>query len=201
MARPQTTRISLFERIVGMPGDPRVWNDFVATYGPIVAGWCRRHGLQDTDAQDVTQEVLLRFWRRAADFRYDPARRFRSYLWRVVISALGDWSDARKADRLAVGSDSLQRLLGDLPARDELAASIERRFDMERLSLAMLEVEARVKPRTWRAFRMLALEQIPGAEVARALGITTAHAYVARMNVQRMISDTVRRLDTPAPCG
>ncbi len=193
-----TTRVSLFARIAGLPADPGAWSDFVETYAPAVVHWCRRHGLQESDAHDVAQEVLVRFWRHADRFRYDPALRFRGYLRQMVHNAIVDWSAARRPDRLATGDEAVQDQLASAPAREELADRIERAFDMERLSAAMIEVEARVKPRTWQAFRLLALERLPGREVAERLGIDVNLAYNARMNVQRMISDTLRRQDSAA---
>ena len=195
MATLHTTRVSLFARLKEVPGDATAWGEFVALYAPAVVDWCRRHGLQESDAQDVAQEVLVRFWRRASAFHYDPSRRFRSYLRRMVVNAVADWSQASDGDRLAIGEPSLESLLGGLPARDDLAASIEEAFDMDRLAAAMAEVEARVKPVTWQAFRLLALERLSGMEVATRLGATRANVYMARMNVQRMISETLRRLD------
>lgn len=196
LASLHTTRVSLLLRIRGTPGDPGVWGEFVGLYGPAVVQWCRRHGLQDSDAHDVAQEVLVRFWRLAGKFRYDPSRRFRSYLRRMVLSAVSDWSDIRRADRDATGDDALQRVLDLAPAREELAARIEEAFDTELLALAMGEVEERVKPRTWQAFRLLAIERLPGTEVAARLHMDVNHAYVARFQVQRMIRDTVVRLES-----
>ena len=201
MAALPKTRQSLFDRLAAAPACPRAWNEFVATYGPPVGRWCRRHGLQEADARDVTQDVLLRFWRQAGSFRYDPSRRFRSYLGRIVVSALSRWSTSRRAERLATGSAAVQALLESVPARDDLAAAVERAFDQERLSRAMVEVEARVKPRTWAAFRMLALEHRSGQQVAETLGMSAANAYMARMNVQRMISEALRRQDGLATVG
>lgn len=193
-----TTRLSLFKRIAGFPGDPGVWEEFAATYAPAVVRWCRRHGLQDSDAEDVAQEVVVRFWRQADRFRYDPDRRFRGYLRRMVITAIADWSAARQADRLATADDALQALLDNEPAREDLALRIEQTFDVELLSMAMREVEGRVKPTTWNAFRLLALERIPGKEVAARLGIDVNLAYVSRLNVQRMISQVLRRFEAPS---
>jgi len=178
-----TTRVSLFARIGENSTDPRAWSEFVETYVPTLVQWCRQHGLQESDAHDVAQDVLVRFWRQATKFRYDPARRFRSYLRKMVLTAVADWSESRRADRLAT-------------AREDLAARIERAFDTERLSIAMVEVEQRVKPSTWAAFQLLAIDRLPGKEVADRLGIDVNLAYNARLNVQRMISDTLRRDDS-----
>lgn len=195
MATLRTTRVSLFQHIHDSPGEPRVWSEFVTLYGPSVVHWCRRHGLQDSDAQDVAQDVLVRFWRQAAGFRYDPSKRFRSYLRRMVFTAVADWGRARKAERIADDPGAVDAVLESLPAREELADAISSAYRTELLSAAMADVERRVKPSTWAAFRMLAIERRSGRDVAERLGISVANAYMARMNVQRMISETVSRHD------
>lgn len=183
MASLQTTRVSLFERIGAAPRDAGVWADFVATYGPTVVQWCRRHGLQHSDAHDVAQDVLLRFWRHAEAFRHDPSRRFRAYLRRIVVSAVADWCRSRREDRMGTGDAAIQAILSTIPAREELARRIEEAFDLEILEMAMRDVEGRVEPRTWEAFRLLAFERLPGAEVAERLGMTVDNAYRARSSV------------------
>ena len=195
MPPPPSTRMSLIARLAAVPGDPGVWADFVATYGPTVVHWCHRHGLQDCDAHDVAQNVLVRFWRRAENFRYDPARRLRAYLRQMVVSAVSDWSDARCADRLGTGDAAVQALLSNIPARDDLARQIEETFDTELLDLAMSRVQARVRPRTWKAFQMLALERCSGHEVATRLGMDVNNAYRAKSQVQQLIRETIGELD------
>lgn len=195
MAPLRTTRLSLFERLGRGPGDPHAWGEFVALYGPAVVQWCGGHGLQDSDAHDVAQEVLVRFWRQAERFRYDPSRRFRSYLRRMVVSAVADWSESRKRDRMPLAAPALEQLLASVPARDDLAARIEQTFDTELLAIAMEEVEGRVSGPVWQAFRLLAIERLPAKEVATRLAMTTNHAYVARFKVQRMIRETIDRLE------
>lgn len=180
MASPRTTRLSLFERIADDSRSAAAWSDFVATYGTTVVQWCRRHGLQDADAHDVAQNVLVRFWRIAAGFRYDPAQRFRGYLRRMVVSAVSDWSRSRREDRLATGDDAVQAVLSSIPAREDLVRHVEETFDLELLEAAMQEVEVRVQPRTWQAFRLQAIERVPAEEVASRLGMTVGNAYRAK---------------------
>jgi RNA polymerase sigma-70 factor (ECF subfamily) len=48
--------------------------------GPRIHGWCRHSGLQEADAQDVTQTVLLKMLGAMQGFRYDPAQKFRGWL-------------------------------------------------------------------------------------------------------------------------
>lgn len=189
------TRGSLLARLHEEPDNAEAWGEFVRIYGTHVIGWCLAHGLQEADASDVSQEVLVRFWKQAAKFRYDPSQRFRAYLRRIVITALADRSRRVHDEKPVPGSDAFQAIFASLPARDDLVARIEAAYDMEIFELATREVEARVQPRTWTAFRMLALEGRSGSEVAEALGISVGLAYMSRCNVQKMIHETVRRLE------
>jgi len=197
MIGPHTTSISLMARLGGADPDATAWDEFVRIYAPHVIRWCRGHGLGEWDAHDVSQDVLLRFWKQAGSFRYDPTKTLRGYLRRMVLTAVSDWSEhVRRAGTLAP-SGPLEALLHDLPARDDLAARIERAYDTELAALAMREVEARVQPHTWEAFRLLAIEGRSGVEAAERLGMQVNTAYVARAKVQRMIREAVTRLDTP----
>jgi len=203
MNGPQTTRVSLMARLgdAGTGADASAWPEFVRIYGPHVIHWCRAHGLQDADAQDVSQDVLVKVWRQAASFRYDPSKTFRGYLRRVVLTSVCDWADqAKRRPQLASGGP-VGRLLDDLPAREDLVARLERAYDTELLATAMQEVEQRVEPHTWAAFQMLALEHRSGAEVADRLGMQANTAYVARKKVQRMIRDAIARLDSDPADG
>jgi DNA-directed RNA polymerase specialized sigma24 family protein len=49
---------------VRSPLDQAAWNEFVERYGRRIYGWCRQWGLQEADAEDVTQDVLLRLARK-----------------------------------------------------------------------------------------------------------------------------------------
>lgn len=195
IAGPSTTSPSLIAGLAEGPANATAWAEFVRVYFPHVLRWCRAHGLQEADAADVAQEVLLWLCRKAETLRDGHVRSFRAYLKRVVLSAVSDWSDRRRADRLATGDSDVQERLWSMPAREDLAARIEAAYDVELLEIALREVESRVQPRTWQAFRMLALEDRTGADVAAELGIEINTAYVARAKVQRMIRAVIDRLE------
>src|SRR5262245_59503998 len=88
------TPASLLERLRVNPSDPEAWRQLVERYGPRVYVWCRRWGLQEADARDATQNVLVKIFGRMGRFRYDPARSFRSYLKTTAYYA---WCDLIKS--------------------------------------------------------------------------------------------------------
>jgi DNA-directed RNA polymerase specialized sigma24 family protein len=57
MTKSDATRPSLLVRIRDAR-DREAWGEFVEIYAPLVYKTARRRGLQDSDAADLTQEVL-----------------------------------------------------------------------------------------------------------------------------------------------
>jgi len=193
MEGTSTTRVSLMEVLRDEAADTAAWGEFVRIYGPPVVAWCRERGLQHDDALDVTQEVLLRFWKASKQFRYDNRGRFRSYLEQVARSALVRWAEQASEPHDQVNRSLLERI----PDREGLLARLGEAYDTELVAIAMADVKSRVRPHTWQAFELLALEQRSGADVATILGIEVNTAYVARRKVQRMIREAVERLQEP----
>jgi RNA polymerase sigma-70 factor (ECF subfamily) len=110
---PSATQPSLLSRVRD-PADQAAWRDFESKYRDLVLRYCRRRGLQATDAEDILQATLLKLMRSLPGFVYDPSRgRFRDYLYRVVRNAITDLA-ARQAGRPhAVDTDVLAAAAGE----------------------------------------------------------------------------------------
>ena len=55
-------------------------------------------------------------------------------------------------------------------------------------------VEQRVKPNTWEAFRLTAIENLQGVEVARRLNMDVSNVFVHKHRVLKMLEEEVRVL-------
>jgi RNA polymerase sigma-70 factor (ECF subfamily) len=190
------TSPTLLGRLRQAPTDQAAWQEFVARYGPHIHQWCRQWHLQEADAQDTTQIVLLKMSEKLGDFAYDPERSFRAWLKKVTLNA---WRKlAAHQDRAVQGSGTPQvdELLQSVAARDSLVARLEEEFDRELLEEATLRVRLRVEPRTWEAFRLLALDGCSGAEAAAQLQMKVATVFVAKSKVQKMLQEEIHKLET-----
>jgi RNA polymerase sigma factor (sigma-70 family) len=187
------TSASLLARLRQSPADQAAWADFVDRYGRKVLGWCRHWSLQEADAQDVTQDVLLRLAEKMRGFEYDPSRSFRAWLKTLTRHALSDFCDAR--GRAAAGGSQAVELLHAVEAREDLVHRLEEEFDREVLDEAMARVRERVTPKSWRAFELIAHEGRSGADAAAELGMSVAAVFVAKGRVQKLLQDEVRRLE------
>jgi RNA polymerase sigma factor (sigma-70 family) len=193
---PSQTRHSLLERLRQSPDDPSAWDEFVARYGPQILSWCQRWRLQDADAQDVTQAVLVKLAAKMRMFVYDPSRSFRGWLKTLARHALSDLLSDRQR---AAGSAGAVGTLAEAEARTDLERRLEEAFDLELLQLATARVRERVEPHTWAAFELAALDNLSGAEAAAKLGVSVAVVFKAKSKVQKMLQDEIARLERPAP--
>jgi RNA polymerase sigma-70 factor (ECF subfamily) len=180
------------------PTDESAWRKFVELYGGQIAAWCRAWGLQDADAEDVTQATLLRLVKVLQSFEYDSSKLFRGWLKTVTYRV---WQDlVRTYRRTPAGSQAGgPDPFDSVAARDELGAAIEAAYDKELFEIASARVRLRVQPNTWEAFRLTAVENVPATTAAERLGVKLTTVYKARNNVQKMLREEVQYLeDRPA---
>jgi len=185
------TSTSLLALLRRQPTDQEAWREFVRRYGPRIFNWCRGWNLQPVDAEDVTQDVLLKLARKLTDFTYDPDGSFRAWLKTLTHHAWSDFLDGRRRVGTSEGLQSLETI----EAREDLIRRLDEEFDRELLEIAMNRVRLRVAPQTWEAFRLTALENLSGAEVATRVGMQVAMVFRARSKVQKMVQEELARLE------
>ena len=189
------TSMTLLGRVQSVD-DAGAWGEFVERYAPQIFSWCRRHSLQESDASDVTQEVLTKLVTAMRTFRYDPAKgRFRGWLKTITMNVVRDM--ARHRSHAASPADAqVLELLEDEQASTALTESIESAWQQEVLGVAMESVRLRVKRHTWDAYEMTARQEVPAAEAAEKLGIPVSDVYVAKSRVIKMLRTEVARLES-----
>jgi RNA polymerase sigma factor (sigma-70 family) len=188
-----TTHQTLLARLRHDPSSDAAWDEFVEHYGRHIYRWCRQWRLQDADAEDVTQEILLKLSRKLRNFAYDPESSFRSWLKTVAHHAWRDFVDSPSRARTVPGDH--WALLQSVEARKDLIKKLEEAFDYELLEAAKLQVRLRVAPHTWEAFRLVAMEGLPVEEVAAMVHMQVAMVYVAKSKVQKMLREEIRKLE------
>jgi len=189
------TRVTLLNQLRQDPSDQAGWDEFVERYGRHIYRWCRQWRLQDADALDVTQDILVKLIQKLRAFPYDPSRSFLGWLKTVAHHAWRDFDDSRRHAPRATGASQVQDLMLTLEAREDLAQKLEEAFDLELLETAKLRVRLRVAPHTWEAFRLMALEGLPVAEVAARVKMQVAMVYVAKSKVQKMLQQEIGKLE------
>lgn len=189
------TSPTLLGRLRRSPHDQSAWGSFVARYAPQILAWCRHWGLPEFDAQDVTQEVLLALAREMREFEYDATGSFRGWLRTVTRRAWLRYLEQQQRPGRGSGDTNPWGQVNAHQAGDDLLQKLAEVGERELLEQALARVQLRVQPNTWEAFRLTALEEVAGAEVAARLAMPLGSVYVAKSNVRRMIQEEIDRLD------
>jgi RNA polymerase sigma factor (sigma-70 family) len=194
MTDTPTTQASLLVRL-GDTTDAPAWERFVDLYAPPIYACARRHGLQDADAADITQDVLRSvhgaFRRGDYDSRRGP---FRAWLITVVRNKLRDFVTART--RRAGSRKCPENGLDDLPAPGaDPAAIFEQECERRLFAWAAEQVRGRFQPATWQAFWRTAVDGASGKAVAAELGLSIAAVYLAKGRVMTALREQVKLVD------
>ena len=172
------------------------WERLVQLYGQTVYGWCRRAGVSEVDAADVSQEVFAAVARHIGDFRRErPGDSFRGWLWTITRNKVRDhWR--RHADRVkAAGGTTAHQVIQQVPddaEPDSEAGAEGETGDLYRRALELIRSE--FEERTWRAFLMVTVEARLPADVAAELGATPGAVYIAKSRVLKRLREEFKDL-------
>ena len=175
------------------------WEEFLTRYTPRIFAWCRRYNLQESDASDVTQEVLGKLLRAMRNFQYDPSKgSFRGWLKTVTNNAIRDFVGTLKNPARGSGDTLVHSNLAAISDPDALAAlakTIEAEAEQELLSEAESRVQIRVQAHTWQAYQLTAKQHMKAADAADQIGMPVSEVYVARSRIIKMLRQEVEKLN------
>ena len=189
------TRPSLLIRIRDTD-DSTAWNQFIEIYAPLIHRFACKHGLQDADAADLTQEVLRSVARSIAGLDYDPKiGRFRGWLLTVARNKLRNfYSRSGKAPR-GSGDTAVKDMLNNHPSPDKSDEQYwEQEYEQRLFEWASDKVKDRFQESTWQAFWLTSVEQLAAKDVADQLGITVGAVYIAKSRVVAKLRETLEQI-------
>ncbi len=191
------TRDSLLVRLADA-ADCEAWHRFTGIYRPLVYRIGRRKGLQDADAQDMAQRVLLSVSRAIEQWQAGSKRaRFRTWLHTVARNAVIDQLRAANPVVGEGGTTAQLRLQESADGRaSEAELELEREYQREVFRWAARGVRDEFEESTWLAFWLSAVEGRPIPEVADELGKSVGAVYVARSRVIQRLRDKVTEYES-----
>ena len=192
------TRASLIVRIADVQ-NAAAWEEFTRLYQPVVYRIARLRGFQDADAEELVQEVMLAVARAVDDWVPDPALgRFRDWLQRIARNLMINFLTRRKHQVWGTGADATQPFFD---VECERSSAISQLFDLEyrreTFHCAAQRVREAVTERTWQAFWLSTIEDIPAGKVAGQLGMSVGSVYIARSRVMARLRDEVQKMENP----
>ncbi|WP_083905015.1 RNA polymerase sigma factor [Rhodopirellula sp. SWK7] len=174
-------------------GEDQGWRQFVHLYTPLIYVWCRKAGLQESDSADVCQEVFRAVSSGINGFHYEnPSHSFRGWLWTITRHSLSKhFGREEKSPKAAGGTDAIARLsqVPDWIDDDEFPEAESAESEVIRRAAELIRGDFNEK--TWQAFWMSAVEEIPASEIAERLGMTNNGVRQAKFRVVARLKEFV----------
>lgn len=153
----------------------------------LVLRMVRDHGI----AEDVTQEVFVKAW--VALSRYDPRRRFASWLFKIASNAAIDQLRRKKLPTTPIEtSDADQSSILDR-IEDERSESPDTLVKRRELSAALEAAVAALRPE----YRLVVLlrfrEELPYRDIAEATGMPLGTVKTNLRRARREIEERLRK--------
>lgn len=184
-----TTRPSLLLRLRDR-SDADAWRAFDAIYRPMLDRFARARGLNDADAEDVTQHCLSAIASHMGQFDYDPSKgRFKSWLATLVNNRVRSLA-RRRAERQGETRD----FQGEQRIEDSPAETFERIWLEEHLRHCLDELRNEVQDKTFQAFQRYVIEQRPLEEVCEAFDLKPNNVYTIKWRMTERIAARMKEL-------
>ncbi len=194
------TRASLLSRLKNWE-DRESWQDFANTYERLIYGTALKSGLNDAEAKDVLQEVLVSVAKRIDEFKSDPTiGTFKGWLLNLTRWRIADQRRKRLPTKYGPAegtapdqTPTVERVPDD--AADSLAQIWENEWRQGLLDAAVARVRRRAKPKQFQIFELYSLRNWPGAKVARELGLSLGQIYLVNHRLKKLLRQELAALE------
>jgi len=190
------TRITLLARLKKAE-NADAWNEFEETYRGFILSLIVRMGINQQDAEDISQAVLTKVWQKIEDFEYNQNKgKFHNWLAAMTRNTVKDFFRTKK--NFITGRDSVEyqeqyqsieeHVLPDIDnlAREEWVLHITN-LAWDNIKDSLYETKRQV-------FKMVS-DEVSTREIAEKLGISEASVRVYKAEVFEKMRAEITRLN------
>lgn len=183
------TTTALLEGLLNPDGAE--WAELDARFRPILRAFVFRLGMNDADADDITQEALTRFVRGFREGKYDRTRgRLSSWLISIAHHCAMELREKQRDHR----GESVLIELSQANGLERVWEEECRRVLLAR-AMSELKINTRLDEKTIAAFESLTFQQREPAEVASDLDLSIDSVYAAKTRCLSQLREILQRLN------
>ena len=193
MSEPMTSGSGLFAR-VRESSDDEAWQAFAQVYQPLIRNYGLRHGLQEADADDLSQSVLTTIVSVVRHFVFDSTRgSFRRWLLTVTRNEMYKHFNRQKRFPVGSGDTGVHQALDQRPGvADADDPAWDREYQERIFTWATEQARHDFEETTWQAFWLTAVKLRPPSEAAEELKMTLGAVYTAKSRVLGRIRQLIQ---------
>ena len=184
------TRQTLLERLSDRY-DENAWSEFIENYRPYIYVVIRRMDIDETDTEDLVQQVLIKLWDKLPEFAYDSNRRFRSYVATICRNKVHDFIRQRTAevsrDKQKAEEDELRFRVSDL---DDI---VQKEWELFVSNLALQNIRQSLKQQSVDSFERI-MNGEDAASIAQERGLPTNTIQQQFKRVKDRMIEEIKRL-------
>lgn len=173
--------------------DQRAWTEFWQVYEPLVLRIVRRRGIQEADAREIAQEVLVAVSKAIDRYEMDPLQgSFRGWLSTITRNLVVNFLIRQSRHPRASGDSVLQEWLESVPApTNEESQFFDREEKLQMFRWAADQARSEFHETTWTAFWETAVNGRTPVDVARQLDVAVGVVYVSRSRVMKRLREAI----------
>lgn len=190
-----STRHTLLHRLKDQH-DEKSWEEFMLTYQKYIYNICKRSKLQHNEAEEFTQEILVKLWKKLPDLDVRTVKgSFRAWLKTMIKNHITNYFNRQKMIREKLTINNKESLLPyiDKISKSEIDEIIDNEWHLHITNLALDKVKESLSSSTVNAF-LMSLEGRSTEEIAKELNITESTVYVHKKAVKDALQKQIRQL-------
>ncbi len=190
------TRITLLARLKKTENN-EAWLEFEGLYRGFILSLIVRMGINQEDAEDISQAVLTKVWQKIEDFEYNQNKgKFHNWLAAMTRNTVRDFFRTKK--NFITGRDSVEYQEQYLDIEKQVLPDIENlareEWVLHITNLAWDNIKGDIYETKQDVFRMVSKE-IPNKKIAEKLGISEASVRVYKAEVFEKMRAEINRLN------
>jgi len=190
------TRVTLLAKLKKTENS-EAWLEFESIYRGFILSLIVRMGLNQQDAEDISQAVLTKVWQKIEDFEYNENKcKFHNWLAAMTRNTVRDFFRTKK--NFITGRDSVEYQEDYLSIEEHVLPDIENlareEWVLHITNLAWENIKGDIYETKQAVFKMVSKE-IPNKEIAQKLGISETSVRVYKAEVFEKMRTEITRLN------
>ena len=190
------TRVTLLAKLKKTE-NAEAWLEFEGIYRGFILSLIVRMGINQQDAEDISQAVLTKVWQKIEDFEYNQNKgKFHNWLAAMTRNTVRDFFRIKK--NFITGRDSVEYQEQYLDIEEHVLPDIENlareEWVLHITNLAWDNIKADIYKTKQEVFKMVS-QEIPNKKIAQKLGISEASVRVYKAEVFEKMRTEINRLN------
>ena len=167
------------------------WEAFTSRFRTPLIRFAQRCGLTHEQAEDATQETLMRFVEGYRAGEYERERgRLSSWLFTLMFNTIRSHRrDDARAPKQAPRAIDRTTFFSALPDEGTAKHAWEQDWEHHAITTCIDQLRSEVSPTHFRAFELTTFRDVPANEVAHQLGISRDAVYQARYRILKRLEE------------